>query len=55
MGALGEHGIDVEKITAAAQQAAFGALSGASEPDDPVDQLAKLAELHKKGVLAAPG
>ncbi len=52
LGALGEHGIDMEKI-AAAQQAAFSAFTGAAEPDDdPVAQLAKLAELHKKGVLS---
>ena len=44
MGALNESGV---------WQQAFGAMAGVQpEHDDPVDQLAKLAELHKKGVLS---
>src|SRR3954471_12809318 len=46
MGALGQSGV---------LQQAFGAMAGASiEPqhDDPVDQLARLADLHKQGVLS---
>ena len=34
------------------QQAWLGNLGGAPAHDDPVEQLAKLAELHKKGVLS---
>src|SRR4051794_22822981 len=44
MGALNQAGI---------WQQAFGATAGAqAEHDDPVSQLGKLAELHKKGVLS---
>jgi hypothetical protein len=44
MGALGQAGVC---------QQAFGAMAGAQpEHDDPVEQLAKLAELHEKGVLS---
>ena len=50
-------GLSEEIMTALNQsgvwQQAFGAMAGAQpEHDDPVDQLAKLAELHKKGVLS---
>jgi hypothetical protein len=34
------------------QQAWLGKLGGAEAHDDPVEQLARLAELHKKGVLS---
>ena len=44
MGALNQAGV---------WQQAFGAKAGAQpEHDDPVSQIAKLAELHKKGVLS---
>ena len=44
MQALGQHGIEMGALGAA-----FGAAAG---PADPVDQLARLAELHKSGVLS---
>jgi hypothetical protein len=45
MGALNQAGV---------WQQAFGAMAGAAAPDDddPVSQLAKLADLHKSGVLS---
>jgi hypothetical protein len=44
MGALNQAGV---------WQQAFGAMTAAPEEhDDPVEQLSKLAELHKKGVLS---
>jgi hypothetical protein len=43
MGALDQAGV---------WQQAFGAMTAPEEHDDPVEQLSKLAELHKKGVLS---